>query len=177
MIIEIAIGYGVLLLLMVWRALAVYRDGATRNPDVPNIIFTYLLPLVVLLVIGFCLAIPFLSNYPSGIGYPTGIRRAYVLTTHAAYAAAVTTVFYLVLSSPHRDRPRQVLGSLVAIFVVLTLSLGNNILGAVFYQSFTGAQFLGAPSDLTRIGLFLACAACFLVTFVRTFLYSSDTAT
>jgi len=176
MIKEMVIGYIVLLLLLVWRALAVHRNGPNRNPEHPNIILTYLLPLVVLLLIGFGVAIPFLLDYPSGIGYPIWIRRAFVLASHATYAAAVTTVIYFVMSSRDRGRPRQIMGSLVAIFVLLTLTLGSNILGSAFYHSFTGAHFLGAPNDITRVVLFWACAACFLVTVVRTFWYRSASA-
>jgi len=176
MIKEMVIGYIVLLSLLVWRALAVYRGAPGQNPNFPNIILTYLLPLMVFLLIGFGVAVPFLSDYPSGIGYPIGIRRAFVLASHATYAAAVATVIYFVMSSRYRGRPRQILGSLGAIFVVLTLALGTNILGAAFYHSFTGAHFLGAPNDITRVVLFCACAACFLVTVVRTFWYRSASA-
>lgn len=174
MIKEMIIGYIVLLSLLVWRALAVYRGApGGRNPNSPNIILTYLLPLMVCLLVGFGLAIPFLYGYPSGIGYPIWIRRAYVLVSHAAYAAAVATVIYFAMSSRDRGRPSQIQWSLGAMFVVLTLTLGTNILGAVFNQSFTGTHFLGAPSDITRVVLFWACAACFLITVVRTFGYRS----
>lgn len=165
--------YIVLFSLLAWRILACRQHAKYQNVGGPSIIGTYLLPLGVLLVIGIGLAIPFLFDYPSGIGFPIGIRRAYILISHATYAAAFTAVIYLVMSSPYRDQPNQILWSLGAIFLALTLTLGTNLFGSAYYRAFTGSSFLGAPSDISRILLFLGCAACFVVALVRTFRYRS----
>jgi len=174
MISLMVLGYVVIFILLLWRVVALPKQGSVHSL---GILRAYALPLVVAVIVAVALAIPFLSGYPEGIGFPVNFRRAYILAAHVTYGTAAAALFYLFVTSQRRMETAQIKWSLIAIFALATLVLTTFIFGALYDKAFFGFYFDWDRPHSARFILFLACILSFLFAFLRTFRYRSGSAT